>query len=154
MRQNLADHHRVIEAGDHPYLAAAAFAALDGISSIERESSTDTVTRVLFPLLVLAAFLTACGGDDAEDPVVGNDASSTTVDPTAVLVRFYGGVPECYGAQATVVGQTAAEVRIRLEVGGQPEAGEQACIAIAVAQELRVILDAPVADRELVAVTR
>ena len=75
-------------------------------------------------------------------------------DPSAVLVRFYGGVPECYGARATVVQQSGDVVRIRLEVGGRADAGDMACIQIAVAQELRVELDAPLGDRTLRAVRR
>ncbi len=72
-------------------------------------------------------------------------------DPNAVLVRFYGGVQDCYGARATVVEQGPDEVIIRLETGGQPDAGGTACIDIAEAQELQVVLDAPVGDRTLTA---
>lgn len=71
-------------------------------------------------------------------------------DPSAVLVRFFGGVGECYGAEATVVEQSDDVVRIRLEVGGRADIpADTACIAIAVAQELRVELDAPLGDRAL-----
>lgn len=162
------------------------------------------VTRVLLPLLVVAALATACGGDDGEAVVAGDsgstDSTTTTADPdgavsspplsddgvdpaitwtrieptddlvdpvvatpdeivpdrddpNAVLVHFYGGVQDCYGARTTVVSQDADEVRIRLEVGGRPDAGDTACIEIAEAQELVVTLGAPVGDRELVAVT-
>ncbi len=75
-------------------------------------------------------------------------------DPNAVLIHFYGGVQECYGARAVGRGgDRRARSRIRLEVGGQPDAGDQACIEIAEAQELQLVLDAPVADRTLTAVT-
>ena len=72
-------------------------------------------------------------------------------DPDAVLVHFYGGVQDCYGARVTVVEQGADRVVIRLETGGRPDAGDTACIDIAESQELQVALDGPVGDRELVA---
>ncbi|MET0148610.1 MAG: hypothetical protein ABW310_05610, partial [Acidimicrobiales bacterium] len=42
--------------------------------------------------------------DDLVDPVLATPDSLVPHpdDPDAVLVRFYGGVQECYGAQATV----------------------------------------------------
>lgn len=94
---------------------------------------------------------------DLENPMVATPDSIVPDpdDPEAVLVRFYGGVPECYGARATVVGETDTEVRIRLEVGGRPDLDEDvACIEIAEAQELRVRLAGPVAGRTLTAATR
>jgi hypothetical protein len=72
-------------------------------------------------------------------------------DDNVVLVRFYGGVPECYGANATVVTQDDSTVKIRLETGSRPDAGDIACIEMAQAQELSVTLDDPVGDREIVA---
>jgi len=92
---------------------------------------------------------------DLVNPVVATPDSIVPDpdDPNAVLVRFYGGVQECYGARATVVEQSASVVRIRLETGGRPDlAPDVACIEIAEAQELQVVLDAPVAERELIAV--
>jgi hypothetical protein len=71
-------------------------------------------------------------------------------DPNAVLVRFYGGVQPCNGAHVSAV-ETDTTVTVTLEVGSNPTAGGQACIEIAEAQELQVVLDAPVGDRELVA---
>jgi hypothetical protein len=73
-------------------------------------------------------------------------------DPNAVLVRFYGGVQPCYGARTTVV-ESDSEVTVTLEVGSNPAGAGQACIEIAEAQELQVVLDAPLGDRELVAET-
>jgi uncharacterized protein YaiI (UPF0178 family) len=70
-----------------------------------------------------------------------------------VLVHFYGGVQECYGAHATAVDQGPDEVSIRLEVGGRSDAAGADCIELAEAQELVVTLDAPVGDRDLVAAT-
>ncbi len=93
--------------------------------------------------------------EDLLDPVVAtpDEIVADPDDPNAVLIHFYGGVQECYGARAAVVEETDAEVIIRLEVGGQPDAGDTACIEIAEAQELQLVLDAPVADRTLTAAT-
>ncbi len=93
--------------------------------------------------------------EDLVNPIVAtpDEIVPDPDDPNAVLIHFYGGVQECYGARASVVEETDSEVRIRLEVGGQPDAGDQACIEIAEAQELQLVLDGPVADRDLVAVT-
>jgi hypothetical protein len=93
--------------------------------------------------------------DDLVDPTVATPDSIVPDpdDPNAVLVRFYGGVQDCYGARATVVSQGADEVVIRLETGGRPDAGDTACIDIAEADELQVTLDAPVGDRTLTAAT-
>jgi len=92
---------------------------------------------------------------DLVDPVVAtpDEIVPDPDDPNAVLIHFYGGVQDCYGARATVVEETDSEVVIRLETGGQPDAGDTACIEIAEAQELQVVLDAPVADRTLTAAT-
>jgi hypothetical protein len=93
--------------------------------------------------------------DDLVDPRVSapDEIIPDPDDPNAVLVHFYGGVQECYGARATVVEQNADEVTIRLETGSQPDAGGTACIDIAEAQELQVALDARVGDRTLTAAT-
>ncbi len=93
--------------------------------------------------------------DDLVNPVVAtpDEIIPDPDDPNAVLIHFYGGVQECYGARAWVVDEDADQVRIRLETGGRPEAGDQACIEIAEAQELQLVLDGRVADRDLVAVT-
>jgi hypothetical protein len=92
--------------------------------------------------------------EDLVDPVVAtpDEVVADPDDPNAVLVHFYGGVQECYGARASVV-ESGAEVRITREVGGQPDAGDRACNEIAEAQELVVALDAPVGDRVLIGET-
>lgn len=66
-------------------------------------------------------------------------------DDRTLLVRFWGGVTECYGATATVISQTPDEIVVMLEVGGVPFEGDedQACIEIALAQEIAVPLDQP-----------
>ncbi len=91
--------------------------------------------------------------DDLVNPTVATP-DEIIVDPDddqTVLVHFYGGVQDCYGARATVVSQDDQEVRIRLETGGQPDSQGQTCIEVAEAQELAVHLDAPVGARDLVA---
>jgi hypothetical protein len=93
--------------------------------------------------------------DDLVNPIVATP-DELVVDPDddqTVLVHFYGGVQECYGARATVVDEDDASVTIRVEVGSRADAGDRGCIEIAEAQELAVHLDAPVGDRELVAAT-
>ena len=89
---------------------------------------------------------------DLVSPVVVTP-DELVVDPTddsTVLVHFYGGVQECFGARATAE-ETPDRVRITLELGSRADAGDRACIEIAEAQELAVTLAAPVGDRELVA---
>ncbi len=91
--------------------------------------------------------------EDLVDPVVAtpDEIVPDPDDPNAVLVHFYGGVQECYGARARIFGEDDTVVRILLETGGQPDAGDTACIEIAEAQELQVVLDSPVGDRQLLA---
>jgi len=93
--------------------------------------------------------------EDLVNPIVAtpDEIVPDPDDPNAVLIHFYGGVQECYGARATVVEETDSEVIFRLEVGGQPDAGDTACIEIAEAQELQLVLDTPVGDRTLTAAT-
>lgn len=89
--------------------------------------------------------------DDLEAPVL-TEPVELVADPgddQVVLVHFYGGVPECYGARAEVVREDERQVEIRLETGTRPGTGDRACIEIAEAQELAVTLAAPVADRRL-----
>ncbi|MCB1005495.1 MAG: hypothetical protein KDB35_15025 [Acidimicrobiales bacterium] len=79
------------------------------------------------------------------------EPSELLVDPdddATVLVRFYGGVQDCYGAHATVEESDDAVV-VTLETGTRPDAVDRACIEIAEAQELAVSLDAPLGDRSL-----
>lgn len=94
---------------------------------------------------------------DPTDDLVGAVVATPTelvVDPdddTVVLVRFYGGVQDCYGANVTVVREDDSVVEVRLETGSRPEAADRACIEIAEAQELAVALDAPLGDRRIAA---
>lgn len=73
-------------------------------------------------------------------------------DDTVVLVRYWGGVPDCFAARASVVAESDEQVVVALKTGGNPDTPEDtACIMIAVAQELAITLHAPLGDRELVA---
>ena len=49
--------------------------------------------------------------------------------------------------------ETEARWVILVETGSQPDAGDTACIEIAEAQELQLVLDTPVEDRTLTAAT-
>lgn len=92
--------------------------------------------------------------DDLVNPTVA-EPTALLADPDddqTVLVRFYGGVQDCYGARATVVREDDGVVKIRLEVGSVPGSADRACIEIAEAQELAVGLDAPLGDRRLTSV--
>jgi len=89
--------------------------------------------------------------DDLVNPIVA-EPQEIVADPDddrVALVHLYGGIQECYGARATVLSEDETTIVIRLETGGQPDAGDRACIEIAEAQELAVTLDAPIAGREL-----
>lgn len=88
--------------------------------------------------------------DDLVNPTV-TEPTELLVDPdddSTVLVRFYGGVQDCYGARVTV-DETEDAVEVTLETGSRADAGDRACIEIAQAQELAVELDAPLGDRAL-----
>jgi hypothetical protein len=75
-------------------------------------------------------------------------------DDRVILVRFFGGVEECYGANATLISHTADEIVVQLEVGSVPHGDETgACIDIAMAQEIALHLDRPAGDAELRAVS-
>jgi len=88
--------------------------------------------------------------DDLVSPTV-TEPSELVADPdddSVVLVRFYGGVQDCYGARVTV-DESEEVVVITLETGSRADAGDRACIEIAEAQELAVELEAPLGDRAL-----
>ncbi len=90
--------------------------------------------------------------DDLVNPTV-TEPTELLADPdddSVVLVHFYGGVQDCYGARATV-DETDEAVEVTLETGSRADAGDRACIEIAQAQELTVELDAPLGDRALTA---
>jgi hypothetical protein len=66
-----------------------------------------------------------------------------------MAVRFWGGVPECEPVGRVDVQETATTVTITLYTG-RPPGEPQACIAIALYQELIVELSAPLGSRTIV----
>jgi hypothetical protein len=69
-------------------------------------------------------------------------------DDRVLLVRFFGGVQDCYGANVMLISQSEDEIVVELEVGMVPfeEGDEPVCIEIAMAQELALTLERPAGD--------
>jgi hypothetical protein len=74
--------------------------------------------------------------------------SSEVIGPRTVQVTFYGGVEECYGLDRVEVRERPDRIVISVFIGREPEA--EVCIDIAEFQAVRVTLDEPVGDREIV----
>jgi hypothetical protein len=74
--------------------------------------------------------------------------SSEVLAPRRVQVTFYGGVEECYGLDRVEVRERVDRVAITVFVGRKPQA--EVCIDLAELQAVRVTLDEPVGDREIV----
>jgi hypothetical protein len=87
------------------------------------------------------------------NPAFIDELTPDPADPSVLLVRLFGGIQECYGAQVDVT-ETDTEVSVALFTGGRENipAGI-ACIEIAEAQEIAVTLAAPVGERSVVAVS-
>ena len=75
--------------------------------------------------------------------------SAEAYGSSSVAVRFWGGLPECEPIGRVDVQETATSVTITLYTG-RPPGEPQACVAIAVYQELIVELSAPLAGRTIV----
>jgi hypothetical protein len=75
--------------------------------------------------------------------------SAAPYGSSSVAVRFWGGVPECEPVGRVDVQETATTVTITLYTG-RPPGEPQACIAIALYQELVVELSAPLGSRTIV----
>jgi hypothetical protein len=75
--------------------------------------------------------------------------SAEVYGSSSVVVRFWGGLPECEPIGRVNVEETATTVTITLYTG-RPPGEPQACIAIAVYQELIVELSAPLGSRTIV----
>lgn len=65
-----------------------------------------------------------------------------------LLVRFWGGVEECYGVDRVEVKYGAEEVTLTVYEGLVPSA--EVCIEIALLKAVRVSLDEPLAGRQIV----
>jgi hypothetical protein len=68
-------------------------------------------------------------------------------DPRRLHVRFWGGIPECYGAEVTVR-ESATQVVVALRSGRIP-GGAEVCIDLAQYQQVTVALAAPLGTRTI-----
>ena len=74
--------------------------------------------------------------------------SAAMVGSRTIQVSFYGGYRECFGLDRVEVRERPDRVVISVFIGRKPEA--EVCIDIAEFQAVRVTLDEPVGDREIV----
>jgi hypothetical protein len=79
------------------------------------------------------------------------DSWSRAANDDAVAVHFTLGPPECYGVHANVR-ETTETVTVELRSGAPPEAVGRMCIMIALFGTLKVPLQAPLGDRQVLAV--
>ena len=77
------------------------------------------------------------------------DSASRVTDEKLEL-RFYNGVPECYGVDRVEVEETDADVTVTVFTGGLPTDEPVACVELAVLQATAVTLEAPLGDRTLI----
>ncbi len=75
--------------------------------------------------------------------------SVETIDDSTLGVRFQNGAEPCAAANVTVT-ETADSVTVLLETGLDPNAAAMSCIAQVFDYEIRVGLDAPIGDREII----
>jgi hypothetical protein len=88
---------------------------------------------------------------DIVDPhLLRVESWSRTPSDNAVAVHFTLGPPECYGVHAGVQ-ETSEAVTVELRSGMPPEALGRMCIMIALFGTLDVPLQAPLADRQVLA---
>jgi hypothetical protein len=82
------------------------------------------------------------------------EPTSVAADPSnnqRLLIRFWGGVEPCFGAEFRVV-ETATDVKVTVLGGAPPDAINRSCIALAKLYEGSVDLKAPLAARAIVVV--
>jgi hypothetical protein len=70
------------------------------------------------------------------------------LQPNVVQVEFYAGVDECYGLDRVEVRERPERVVISVFIGRHPEA--EVCIDLAELQAVRVTIDGPLGDRQIV----
>jgi hypothetical protein len=70
------------------------------------------------------------------------------LDERTLEVRFWGGVDECYGVDRVDVNYGESEITVTVYLGRVPTA--EVCIEIAVLTAVRVNLDEPISDRNIV----
>ena len=78
------------------------------------------------------------------------DSATVNGDGTSVTIDFVSGVEPCAVLDRVDVGYGADAVTITLFEGRDPNAGDVACIEIAVFKRVIVQLDEPLGDREIV----
>ncbi|MFF0815953.1 hypothetical protein ACFYVR_12500 [Rhodococcus sp. NPDC003318] len=93
--------------------------------------------------------LTAAEGLVDTHPITFESYTVTGDAGDRVAVHFDAGVPECFGAEATVT-ETDASVTIALRTGTLPAAVGKACTMQIVPATLEVPLAAPLGDRQVV----
>jgi hypothetical protein len=74
--------------------------------------------------------------------------SAAMLGPRTIQLSFYGGYRECFGLDRVELREQPDRVVISVFIGRKPEA--EVCIDIAEFQAVRVTLDEPVGDREIV----
>lgn len=74
--------------------------------------------------------------------------SVTVENERTLLIRFYGGVEECYGLDHVDVRYSRHEITVTLYEGRVPGAG--VCIDLAMLKAVRAHLDEPVTGRKIV----
>lgn len=71
-------------------------------------------------------------------------------DGASVRITYWSGVEPCNVLDHVEVDYSESKITITLYEGHEPEAGEVACIEVAVQKVVRVSLDEPVAGRRIV----
>lgn len=91
-------------------------------------------------------------GNAADVYPISFDPAEAEAEPVdgGVLVRFYGGVAPCYVLDRYEVEETPETVTVTLYGGRDPDAGDVACIELAMQYEVIVPLDEPLGERELI----
>jgi hypothetical protein len=110
----------------------------------------------------------APGGDPGDDPGTGEpqiveptpgmdnvgqtafDTATIGADDTTLTIVFWSGVEPCYVLDHVDVSYGAAAVTVTLFQGSDPNAGDVACIDIALQKQVTVTLSEPLAGRAIV----
>ena len=79
---------------------------------------------------------------------IGWDRYRVSAGGNAVDLYFWHGVEECYGLDRVDVAYKEKTVRLTIHEGRNPEA--ETCIELAVRKVVRVTLDEPIGDRDVV----
>jgi hypothetical protein len=85
---------------------------------------------------------------------IGFDTAKVGADDRSLAVRFWSGVEPCSVLDHIDVAYGADAVTVTLYQGSDPSAGLVACPEIAVLKQVTVVLDEPLAGRDIVDGTR